>query len=243
MPDDPVAPPQLTYARRRREAYWRLPVRVLVRTILVVALVHPAVHYGPDLWREAKQFFWRRQTLSYAPPPGQVACDETARWGGQEGAFLGNTPDPECLTRAAGRDARGPPSVVSAILRGRTIFLHARTTPGGITRRVLLTRRTPFLRESWDAPVAFDVELTEPRLLPFLEWRSTFAHAPEVLPQVYDGGPPRLAVRIFAGVPDPADRSHFTVDFVADGVPGVMDGYLRDPKPGETEPWVELKVR
>ena len=38
----------------------------------------------------------------------------------------------------------------------------------------------------------------------------------------------RHRVRIFAGEPDAADESHFTIPYDVDGTPGLIDGWL-DP--------------
>ena len=37
----------------------------------------------------------------------------------------------------------------------------------------------------------------------------------------------RKQLRVFAGQPDPADASHFTFDYVLDGTPGTIDGWLK----------------
>jgi hypothetical protein len=42
--------------------------------------------------------------------------------------------------------------------------------------------------------------------------------------------------RFYAGQPDPADASHFTIVYVRDGRPGVIDGWLRDAGPVELVP-------
>lgn len=56
-------------------------------------------------------------------------------------------------------------------------------------------------------------------------------------------GTPEPTLIFYAGQFDPADASHFTIAYKRDGDPGVIDGYLRDPKKDETEPWVELIKR
>lgn len=64
--------------------------------------------------------------------------------------------------------------------------------------------------------------------------------------------PPDQRLRVFAGQPDPDDASHFTIGFELNGVPGVIDGWLRDrvrlPSSIPREVWsdreaVELHVR
>ena len=50
-------------------------------------------------------------------------------------------------------------------------------------------------------------------------------------PSTLTGGTPeilsRSLLRILSGQPDPADPSHFTIPYVLNGKPGVIDGYLR----------------
>ena len=55
---------------------------------------------------------------------------------------------------------------------------------------------------------------------------------------------PRGLWRIFAGQPDPADPTHFTIPYDIDGKPGVIDGRLTDgdrlmltPRAGRLERW------
>ena len=62
------------------------------------------------------------------------------------------------------------------------------------------------------------------------------------------GGEPqtlhRSHLRVLAGQPDPADASHFTIPYVLNGKPGVIDGYLRangrvmlEPRDGQFLRW------
>ena len=47
---------------------------------------------------------------------------------------------------------------------------------------------------------------------------------------------PRDLIRLYAGQPDPADESHFTIAYERDGRPGIIDGWLRDNGPPELLP-------
>lgn len=212
------------------------------RRLLIWAAIAPAIIYSPDVYRGLKLFVHRQQMTRYHPPAGQVVCEETAAWAGFRGAFHSAAAQPTCLEDAV----RMMPVDDSEQTVGNgwpTVFLHERTTPGGITRLVRVERRSPLYRESWDAPVAFDITLVVPRALPFLAWRGQTQSHGEVVPQVFADAPAKVAVRIFAGSPDPADASHFTFAYTADGEAGIIDGYLRDPPAGQAEPTVELKRR
>ncbi|HEX8912181.1 MAG TPA: hypothetical protein VF796_07455 [Humisphaera sp.] len=48
------------------------------------------------------------------------------------------------------------------------------------------------------------------------------------------------SLRLFAGQPDPADPAHFTIAYEADGLAGVIDGWLRNRGSRDE---VELSVR
>lgn len=39
---------------------------------------------------------------------------------------------------------------------------------------------------------------------------------------------PSDRIRLFAGQPDPADPSHFTIGYAVNGRPGTIDGWLQD---------------
>jgi hypothetical protein len=47
--------------------------------------------------------------------------------------------------------------------------------------------------------------------------------------------PPEV-MRFLASRPDPKDPSHFTIDYVLDGQPGVIDGWLQDDNRVRIEP-------
>jgi hypothetical protein len=47
---------------------------------------------------------------------------------------------------------------------------------------------------------------------------------------------PREVLRILAGRPDPQDPTHFTIDYVLDGQPGVIDGWLQNDDRVRFEP-------
>jgi hypothetical protein len=70
---------------------------------------------------------------------------------------------------------------------------------------------------------------------------------------VLSGGEPqtlqRSLLRILAGQPDPNDPTHFTIPYVLDGKPGVIDGFLRangrvmlEPREGQFLRWANANA-
>jgi hypothetical protein len=64
-----------------------------------------------------------------------------------------------------------------------------------------------------------------------------------VPPRFGDGSPNPPLLHLFAGQPDPADESHFTIDYEVDGDRGTIDGWLRDSHDGSNRVRVELGQR
>jgi hypothetical protein len=100
-----------------------------------------------------------------------------------------------------------------------TLFLHERRASGGEPRLV----GVDVAGWSRGGPVIL-----------FARIRTFTPPAPLRLPtqETLDHASVRLAtsegpVRLFPGKPDPADRSHFTIDYTVGGQPGTLDGYLK----------------
>ena len=108
---------------------------------------------------------------------------------------------------------------------------------------VVMRRTPPGRRMSWDIPLAFNIRLVEPVGLTGLPG-NRFYDLPDAVPSHFgDGTSNGPQLRLFAGQADPADESHFTIDYEVDGDRGTIDGWLRDT-PDEREPVrVELGQR
>ena len=102
------------------------------------------------------------------------------------------------------------------------LFLHERTTPGG--RRVLVCGMA-HPDPSLVGGRSFGLRAIDPatrRTLPVTAGGQWVAF-PEFRSYV-----PGRPLRLYAGRPDPADPSHFTVEYEARGQRGVMDGWVLD---------------
>lgn len=245
--------PNLEYAPPpKRRTRWHRRVRRWV-PLAVAALI--AWQYGPPAYHGGRFAYFQWLCGRYEAPPTTVACDEPGRWGGATPPFLSAATDPDPLAElarlwpAAYGGPRGPatPLFFPATPGGGVLlFLHWRTSAGGRERLVILRRVSPALRQSWDAPLAFQAAAV-PRLRPWADgghWpHERPALLPEVIPQAYTDDPTKVAVRFYAGQPDPADASRFTIGFEVEGQPGTVDGQLVDApdEPGGVR--VELKAR
>jgi hypothetical protein len=99
------------------------------------------------------------------------------------------------------------------------VFTHARRTAGGTEYLVIIDLVQP--RSGHGEHLAFT--LIEPTTL--TQWQRHFG--PDVAyeaPPIAGGGPKK----IFAGRLDPQDESHFTIDYIVNGTPRVLDGWIID---------------
>ena len=106
-----------------------------------------------------------------------------------------------------------------------TVFCHQRTSATGVRRLVVVRRDGSF---GYQFIHEFVVTILDPAPLPWtgdaqpvgVEATSlgAFAHWIRLPPPV----------RYYAGQPDPADASRFTIRYVADGREGLVEGKLSD---------------
>jgi hypothetical protein len=167
--------------------------------------------------------------MTFEAPAGQVVYEEDAA---RARALLGK-PDYVTNTLPDGKTAAlwwpGPVQNLPDADRFFTgspnkglMFLHERTTRGG--RRVLVCGMV------WpQGGLAGDVGLGVRAMQP-ATWEAgpqtgggLWAVSPEL--RSYDG---ERRLRVFAGRPDPADVSHFTVEYETRWGHGVWDGWVRD---------------
>jgi hypothetical protein len=184
----------------------------------------------------------QRQCLGYAAKEGQVICAEPPPYGGETPPLTVAAQDPGCLRQLVS-EVWGAQAATWDAARGPVLFLHERRSKAGVRRLVIVRRTPPVARMSWDIPMAFNVTLFEPGGLTGSP-RRILSYLPDAVPSHFgdgSGGGPRL--RLFAGRLDPADESHFTIDYELNGDRGTIDGWLRDT---QEEPWpvrVELGQR
>jgi hypothetical protein len=140
--------------------------------------------------------------------------------------------EPACLTSY--QQGVGTPSPGGGVL-----FMHTLRVPSGADRLVIV--RSNF---SHDTPPMFihgfdlEVSLTE-----LATWKSppkdvTGAMAIDVMSSILQA-PPRM--RIFAGQPDPADPTHFTIRYEFNGKRFIADGRVKEwPAVGTGDPWATV---
>ncbi|CAA9391999.1 MAG: hypothetical protein AVDCRST_MAG64-2061 [uncultured Phycisphaerae bacterium] len=153
---------------------------------------------------------------------------------------------------------------VASAKREAVLFLHHRRTPNGHDRVVLLVvegrqcygeRFGPSRRRELPSPSAAESRPTTVSTGRDLFFRYTIVETgpwnPTPPPVRAAGGwvfPPDLErfqqpITLFAGQPDPADPTHFTIDYEYDGQPGTIDGHLRDGGADGLSTWIGFVVR
>lgn len=195
----------------------------------------------------AKLLYAQRQCMTFDAPDGQVVYDEDpARAQGLLGQpdYVSN-PLPDGKTGALWwpKAVRAFPEAdryFSGTPNKGLMFQHERTTPGG--RRVLVTAMI------WpQAGISSDLGLGLRAVLPGT-WKAdpqTCGGLWGALPEVGDYHAGRK-LRVFAGRPDPADPSHFTIEYEINRGRGTWDGWVRDnpsAAPGDLPVVLELSFR
>lgn len=225
MPPPPAH--QLDYGQRphpwirKRQAVW------LGGAILIALTIWKA----PKVWDQVGYLYLQHECLTYIGPDSQVVYDErpssmprpgpVQRWWG--GGKIGNhvfDADP----------APPPPWRRFPMSRARdgvaVLFSHERISPLGHRRLVvvdlrLYRPRLDLLLRVPMATVIVPAGLTGEAGLVGINGQ--FINSPG-----FDYDDAEKGLRFYAGQPDPADASHFTIKFEMGGRTGVIDGWLGD---------------
>lgn len=249
----PTPPVVLNYGQRpsSRRRRW---ARRASGAVVLILLAAAAVRYGPAAYRRATVVYWQRQCMAYTAGPETVVYERaedslpTLFWRDASGT-LDNSPDgrhaaptcqiPACWSRL--QAARGQ----SAADDGAIVFLHERRTPGGVRRLVALRRRETDDFAPPTGPLGDPSAAVLLAPVPLLRAPAEALREHTIIPEyiMLDVGYWVPAVRFFAGQPDPADGSHFTVGYEAGGERGTVDGWLEDDHVPGYEPWVRIVVR
>lgn len=216
-PLDYAPPPR----RRRRRG------RIAIAAALLL-LVGSGVYWRESLAHHVRLWNVQRQCLNYTRPPGTRVMT-TQPTGGDydyrrvpQSWSLGSPPPPlSVLTpacwgqfEAERRDFKAVPQQAYP----QAVFLHERVSPAGHRRLVYVESVIPNALQ----------------LLRFHNARVIDPAAPwgeprELSPQrLFQASGRYVEADLFFGQPDPADPSHFTIDFTAEGRRGTIDGWLRD---------------
>lgn len=205
-------------ARLRR---WMLPA---VLGLLIIG----AVWVAPKLIAYATMLHRQRQCLEYAAPATQVVLET----GPAEAKTL--LTDPRYATNAKGTIAYLIPPVWMAYYTplgggfetSGTVFLHERTTRDGTRCLVGVDVNLLPLLNTPRRCASLGAHLIEPGSAfrnPRLGLSMTRGDGSQIM---FDPAADRLT--IYAGQIDPADASHFTIDYDLNGVRHTLDGWLVD---------------
>ena len=212
--------PQLDYAARPhplRSARSRR-VAIVVGALLLLAGI---AWVTPRAFRRLQVTHWQRQCLDYAAPADRVVFDNDPA----EIPKLLALPLPYQGSLAVGHAYLIPPQYRKLIVSQSvgTAFLHERITPQGEPRRVAVdlfggTMPPPNNTMMFNATV--------------LDATSAARSARSMVTITRGDGAsitlqPGDKLRVFAGQPDPADASHFTIDYVLNGTRHTIDGWLK----------------
>lgn len=240
--------------RPRPRGLGRRARRLLALVVLAAVACSAAARWGRPAWRHAQVLYWQRQCMEYAPPPGTVVIETRAAEAERllasgRGYVATRNDDPDAWY---GRSVRpfcvatleAPPGLIRLDpgFRGMgTAFLHRRRSPAAHVRLVVVTCST---RGGGTNGAYYSSIYAGSAAVPAgwiggeLRWtRTTLVSLGDVDP-FFDVStdPPtaRPTFVLYAGQPDPADESHFTIAFQFHGSydrdwrPGTIDGWLRD---------------
>ena len=214
--------PQLAYeptpAWRRRRGFRRF-----VLPVLLVLAAAAASWLLPTLWRNAQHVTLQRRCLNYRPPPSPrvVFVDEPTM-----AAPLLKQPNYFPDFSGGGRAVYHNP--LWRAYAGRAapaVFMHRRTSPGGNDRLVVVQLATlsgggDVYNRIFFVPHVDGIATLKGR--PSLAARAAPLRGLEMYRNAGDW------TAVVEGVPDPADPSHFTIDYALNNVPDTIDGWLND---------------
>jgi len=207
-----TAPPQLDYGKppplHHRRGFQRAAIVGAIAILLVVAW-----QQGPTWWREIRAAYYERQCKAYTTPVSQIIFSYDVSAGRTDTSSAPDCWIKFCATSYfAGFSLRGP--------RVPLVFLHERVTPSG-DKQLVAVVLTGYSRRN----LQFDAGLSAAD-------RCSIYTTPVDIEHLDTG-----LLRLYAGQPDPADPSHFTIGYDMNGKPGTIDGWL------ENDRSVEIQVR
>src|SRR4051794_19827257 len=235
------SPNTLNYAPRPPLFRRRWLRRKLIFLLLISAIAGSAWHYGPPLYFRARTAIYRNQCFSDALPPDTVVFESDAtaatallKRSGYSPIALG--PDQPSAT------GRNLPACGKLLSSGMDVepgleallFLHRLTTRSGQSRVVAIrfvVVHCPVPDRVIDPPVSFYTN----SFLPDIEGAGDYATLRRDWGQPFNAQCYGLwtalndrSLRFYAGQPDPADSSHFTIGYAAHGQRGTIDGWAQD---------------
>lgn len=251
MEPHPPSPQTIPLQYAAAPSRWRRRARkiLLATTLLITTCL--LWRYGPYAWRQSQLLYWQHQCMNYSARPDTVVYEEDPH---AAAALLRLSPEyapftlqrdsdyqkhlppvqaakfcPRCLTKLLQRS--NLPISQFLAQGGRldaVIFLHELTSPCGHRRLVWITYAQRGSDFTWTFLSGYPVW---PSVMLPATWKTPIAYAPYgvyavSVPGAYFKKPPLL--RIYAGQPDPADPSHFTIRYQMWGQQDILDGRLDD---------------
>ena len=184
-----------------------------------------ASRYGRTVVRHLRARDLQRRCLDYTPAPGRVIYDNDPDGDGSSprAPFAKYAAYRNAPFEAYQRPANGSGTQLLLIP-----FIGRRTSPAGNERLVSVSfSEVPSYDEVFFEQYIFSPTVETPATLfkPASPAVMTGAFAMNRL-ELFAAPGDRL--RVMEGRPDPADTSHFTIDYVHNGVAGTIDGWLND---------------
>jgi hypothetical protein len=203
---------QLPYGRTPTWSRRRI-VRWAVLPVAAVLVGFAITRYGLTWVQHLRTRELQRRCLNYTPVAGRVVYDNNPAVGPRVSTSYRNAP------YAAYQRSYVPPMTVA--------FMGRRASPAGNERLVTVTLGDvgdggePFLQFVFSPQVETPATLFKPAA-------SVGPTGAFSLNRLELFATPGDRLRILEGRPDAADSSHFTIDYVHNGVSGTIDGWLND---------------
>ena len=210
------------------------------RQLRRIALLWIFIGVGAAAWKwwkagtdRALMLYWQHRCLTYSAPSDQIVYEQNPQTvaallkdANYVGINDGRPGSPTFAGRKAAPLEKLMPFLPRAVPASGVLFMHELRTASGERRLVVL--ESGFGKES--PPlfiVGYDVNANCYQLA---TWRTpivdhTAVYMIDVLNQLLTKP---ADFRVFAGQPDPADSSHFTMAFELNAKRGIVDGYLKD---------------
>lgn len=218
----------LSYARSDRRRGWRLPAMLI---LIVSAMYLIQGRFGLLDSIESEYSKWRCE--NFAASKGHVALEfDPVLARGLLDSASDYIVDPSIQSSPSPRALYVPGtlqkySAYAVCPSQATLFMHQRTSRGGTTRLVVVLAQLHDHDEPSRPRVSLDVlDAESPKAIVhdmgeelwIDPWAGVIARSLQT----------PLENRIFSGVHDPADASHFTIDYILWGISDTIDGWLRD---------------
>ena len=240
----PSAPHLLTYGVQRPRHHRRF----LFFAIFAISVVLAAKHWGPGVWHRMDLLRAQSSWINYRPPPDQIVLlqQDSYRFRFGDGysaearellnnpQFLSNSVGAvihehvalDSFLKSAGASRNFPPSSAG---NDALAFCGSRSCASG--ERLLLVSCCDALQYGPRWPdddskmLRFSVDVFTPAGL-FSQLTNVSTSPAETTVGCFRYRAADV-VRIFAGQPDPADRSHFTISYSINSQKGIIDGNLQ----------------